>query len=83
MVVFMFVEHYHIFVGDLSPDIETHQLREAFAPFGQISYVHIQLPIVNILRDTLVDLNMYFIPEIFVYECPFLIFNFFCYRSNY
>ncbi|KAK2190289.1 hypothetical protein NP493_79g04003 [Ridgeia piscesae] len=33
----MFPEHYHIFVGDLSPDIETHQLREAFAPFGQIS----------------------------------------------
>ena len=27
--------HYHIFVGDLSPDVETHQLREAFAPFGQ------------------------------------------------
>lgn len=29
--------HYHIFVGDLSPDIENHQLREAFAPFGEIS----------------------------------------------
>lgn len=28
---------FHIFVGDLSPDAETHQLREAFAPFGQIS----------------------------------------------
>lgn len=40
--VVFFAEHYHIFVGDLSPDIETHQLREAFAPFGQISYVHIE-----------------------------------------
>lgn len=30
-------EHYHIFVGDLSPEIETHTLREAFAPFGEIS----------------------------------------------
>ncbi|XP_076045988.1 cytotoxic granule associated RNA binding protein TIA1 isoform X3 [Oratosquilla oratoria] len=32
-----FAEHYHIFVGDLSPEIETHTLREAFAPFGEIS----------------------------------------------
>lgn len=30
-------KHYHVFVGDVSPDIESHQLREAFAPFGQIS----------------------------------------------
>lgn len=30
-------EHYHIFVGDLSPEIETQQLKEAFAPFGEIS----------------------------------------------
>jgi nucleolysin TIA-1/TIAR len=30
-------KHFHIFVGDLSPDIETHQLRDAFAPFGAIS----------------------------------------------
>ncbi|XP_055385125.1 nucleolysin TIAR isoform X2 [Condylostylus longicornis] len=29
--------HHHIFVGDLSPEIETEQLREAFAPFGEIS----------------------------------------------
>jgi len=29
--------HHHIFVGDLSADIETHQLREAFIPFGSIS----------------------------------------------
>lgn len=34
----MFVsEHFHIFVGDLSPDIETHQLRDAFKAFGEIS----------------------------------------------
>lgn len=30
-------EHYHIFVGDLSPEIETQQLKDAFAPFGDIS----------------------------------------------
>ncbi|XP_076364551.1 nucleolysin TIAR-like isoform X4 [Tachypleus tridentatus] len=30
-------KHYHIFVGDLSPEIETIQLREAFTPFGEIS----------------------------------------------
>ncbi|XP_049530270.1 nucleolysin TIAR [Anopheles darlingi] len=30
-------QHYHIFVGDLSPEIETETLREAFAPFGEIS----------------------------------------------
>jgi len=35
--------HYHIFVGDLSPDVETHQLREAFAPFGQTTYVYLKL----------------------------------------
>jgi len=35
------LEHYHVFVGDVSPDIESHQLREAFAPFGQISYVSV------------------------------------------
>jgi len=30
-------EHFHIFVGDLSPEIETHTLRDAFAAFGEIS----------------------------------------------
>ncbi|XP_065310500.1 nucleolysin TIAR-like isoform X1 [Dermacentor albipictus] len=30
-------KHHHIFVGDLSPEIETTQLRDAFAPFGDIS----------------------------------------------
>ncbi|XP_022240765.1 nucleolysin TIAR-like isoform X4 [Limulus polyphemus] len=30
-------KHHHIFVGDLSPEIETTQLREAFTPFGEIS----------------------------------------------
>lgn len=29
--------HFHVFVGDLSPEIETQQLREAFMPFGDIS----------------------------------------------
>ncbi|XP_050420484.1 nucleolysin TIAR-like isoform X2 [Adelges cooleyi] len=30
-------KHHHIFVGDLSPEIETQTLREAFTPFGEIS----------------------------------------------
>ncbi|XP_003739762.1 nucleolysin TIAR-like [Galendromus occidentalis] len=30
-------KHHHIFVGDLSPQIETSDLREAFSPFGEIS----------------------------------------------
>ncbi|ESO09499.1 hypothetical protein HELRODRAFT_97603 [Helobdella robusta] len=30
-------KHFHIFVGDLTPDIEAPQLKEAFAPFGEIS----------------------------------------------
>jgi len=29
--------HHHIFVGDLSPEIDTETLRNAFAPFGEIS----------------------------------------------
>ena len=35
--IFIISEHYHIFVGDLSPEIETQTLREAFLPFGEIS----------------------------------------------
>lgn len=30
-------DHYAIFVGDLSPEVETHHLRDAFATFGEIS----------------------------------------------
>jgi len=30
-------EHYHIFVGDLSPEIENETLRNAFSPFGELS----------------------------------------------
>lgn len=33
----LFAEQFHIFVGDLSSEIETQQLREAFTPFGEIS----------------------------------------------
>lgn len=33
----LFSEHYHIFVGDLSMDMEQQQLKEAFQPFGEIS----------------------------------------------
>ena len=32
-----FPEHYDIWVGDLSPEIEDQTLRDAFAPFGEIS----------------------------------------------
>lgn len=31
------LEHFHVFVGDLSPEIDNKGLREAFAPFGEIS----------------------------------------------
>lgn len=30
-------KHYHIFVGDLSSDLDTPQLKDAFVPFGEIS----------------------------------------------
>jgi len=33
----IFSEHFHVFIGDLSQDVESHQLREAFTPFGAIS----------------------------------------------
>jgi len=36
-VLVVFAEHFHVFIGDLSQDVESHQLREAFAPFGEIS----------------------------------------------
>lgn len=29
--------HYHVFVGDLSPEVSSKALREAFSPFGEIS----------------------------------------------
>ncbi|CAG04721.1 unnamed protein product, partial [Tetraodon nigroviridis] len=31
------LDHFHVFVGDLSPDITTEDIRAAFAPFGHIS----------------------------------------------
>lgn len=34
-------KHFHIFVGDLSPDIDQQKLREAFEPYGEISDVKI------------------------------------------
>lgn len=36
-VIFFFLEQYHIFVGDLSAEIETQLLKDAFTPFGEIS----------------------------------------------
>ena len=32
-----YLEHFHIFVGDLAPEIDQNALREAFSPFGEIS----------------------------------------------
>uniref|UniRef100_A0A3Q2GCV2 RRM domain-containing protein n=1 Tax=Cyprinodon variegatus TaxID=28743 RepID=A0A3Q2GCV2_CYPVA len=29
--------HFHVFVGDLSPEITTDDIKAAFAPFGKIS----------------------------------------------
>ncbi|CAD5209476.1 unnamed protein product [Bursaphelenchus okinawaensis] len=29
--------HFHVFVGDLSPEVDNKQLRESFAPFGEVS----------------------------------------------
>jgi nucleolysin TIA-1/TIAR len=34
-------KHYHIFVGDLAPDIDQQLLKDAFAPYGEISDVKI------------------------------------------
>lgn len=32
-----FLGHFHVFVGDLSPEITTDDIKAAFAPFGKIS----------------------------------------------
>ncbi|VDP12173.1 unnamed protein product [Soboliphyme baturini] len=34
-------KHFHVFVGDLSPEIDNKTLRDAFAPFGEISDVKV------------------------------------------
>lgn len=31
------LEHFHVFVGDLSPEVDNKALKDAFAPFGEIS----------------------------------------------
>lgn len=31
------LDHFHVFVGDLSPEITTEDIKAAFAPFGKIS----------------------------------------------
>lgn len=33
----MILGHFHIFVGDLSGDVDGTSLKNAFAPFGEIS----------------------------------------------
>lgn len=40
-------EHHHIFVGDLSPEIDNETLRTAFTPFGEISDVKVMKDPVN------------------------------------
>lgn len=37
----VFLGHFHVFVGDLSPEITTDDIKAAFAPFGKISWVPI------------------------------------------
>ncbi|CAF1162310.1 unnamed protein product [Rotaria sp. Silwood1] len=34
-------KHFHIFVGDLAPELDQNALREAFSPFGEISEIKI------------------------------------------
>ncbi|CDW58887.1 TIA 1 ue [Trichuris trichiura] len=36
-----FSEHFHVFIGDLSPEIDNKTLRDAFAPYGEISDVKV------------------------------------------
>lgn len=36
-VVCVILDHFHVFVGDLSPEITTEDVKAAFAPFGKIS----------------------------------------------
>ncbi|GIY83522.1 hypothetical protein CDAR_221641 [Caerostris darwini] len=51
------LEHYHIFVGDLSPEIETQQLREAFAPFGEISTTRVNLRLEELHKLLFLELS--------------------------
>nr|XP_054492878.1 nucleolysin TIAR isoform X9 [Agelaius phoeniceus] len=37
---YLFSDHFHVFVGDLSPEITTEDIKSAFAPFGKISIAH-------------------------------------------
>jgi nucleolysin TIA-1/TIAR len=32
-----YAEHYHVFVGDLSPEVDNKALHDAFAPCGEVS----------------------------------------------
>ncbi|KHJ48079.1 hypothetical protein D918_01346 [Trichuris suis] len=34
-------QHFHVFIGDLSPEIDNKTLRDAFAPYGEISDVKV------------------------------------------
>uniref|UniRef100_A0A1I7WRJ3 RRM domain-containing protein n=1 Tax=Heterorhabditis bacteriophora TaxID=37862 RepID=A0A1I7WRJ3_HETBA len=29
-------KHFHVFVGDLSPEVDNKSLKDAFAPFGEV-----------------------------------------------
>lgn len=39
--------HFHVFVGDLSPEITTEDIKSAFAPFGKISCPNSKMVVKN------------------------------------
>ncbi|XP_056154155.1 nucleolysin TIA-1 isoform X2 [Lampris incognitus] len=50
--------HFHVFVGDLSPEITTEDVKTAFGPFGKISYVSRQHLITSIIKSRKGQLEM-------------------------
>ncbi|NXU64537.1 TIAR protein, partial [Horornis vulcanius] len=47
--------HFHVFVGDLSPEITTEDIKSAFAPFGKISISNVHYLLCLLLQKQLGD----------------------------